>query len=392
MANNSLLFSPKYAPLAFTNPSKQLKFCHSSLVFTSHPLKHKKDLSMLASASSSFPPINVDYLESEFSGHGVSFAEIGESCVVRMRTENGSLSTLMLPSGLITSYKARMWHGGTVELLHTNVADGDDGSAVIQGGVSLGLMLASEDGNKWSPRTWVLHDVKGSPQDCIQVELMSSDSEKTVEIKYTLTLHPDNLTSEIAVTNSTSSSIQLVGSFMSHLTVSSPDATYAIGLEGSNYLNKPPLETKFSIIPPDFKDKPTGQGQSWVKAVFPGLLPNWGSNGNVEAGDGKSGLVKTDEEIEFEEEDNYAQMTDKMSRIYTYAPRRFSFNDKGRRNSVGVGRDGFDEMYIFSPGSAYDLYGKYSFVCTGPSAMLKPISIGPEDVWRGGQFIYNPNL
>ncbi|KAI3963805.1 hypothetical protein MKW92_019895, partial [Papaver armeniacum] len=76
-----------------------------------------------------------------------------------MRMENGSLTTLMLPSGLITSYKARMWHGGTVELLHTNVADGDDGSAVIQGGVSLGLMLGSEDGmNKWSPKTWVLHD------------------------------------------------------------------------------------------------------------------------------------------------------------------------------------------------------------------------------------------
>lgn len=358
-------------------------------MFTSHSLKHKKDSSILASASSSFPVINVDYLESEFSGHGVSFAEIGESCVVRMRMENGSLTTLMLPSGLITSYKARMWHGGTVELLHTNVADGGDGNAVIQGGVSLGLMLGIEDGmNKWSPKTWVLHDVKGSPQEFIQVELMSSDSEKTVEIKYTVTLHPDNLTSEIAVTNSTSSSIQLIGSFLSHLTVSSPDATYAIGLEGSNYLNKPPVETHFSIIPPDFKDKQTGQGQSWVKTVFPGLLPNWGSNGNADA----KCVVKEDEEIELVEDDNYAQLTDKMSRIYTYAPTRFSFNDRGRRNSVGIGRDGFEELYIFSPGSTKDFYGKYSFVCTGPSAMLKPINISPEDIWRGGQFIYNPNM
>ncbi|RZC77774.1 hypothetical protein C5167_002017 [Papaver somniferum] len=260
--------------------------------------------------------------------------------------ENGSLTTLMLPSGLITSYKARMWHGGTVELLHTNVADGGDGNAVIQGGVSLGLMLGIEDGmNKWSPKTWVLHDV----------ELMSSDSEKTVEIKYTVTLHPDNLTSEIAVTNSTSSSIQLIGSFLSHLTVSSPDATYAIGLEGSNYLNKPPVETHFSIIPPDFKDKQTGQGQSWVKTVFPGLLPNWGSNGNADA----KCVVKEDEEIELVEDDNYAQLTDKMSRIYTYAPTRFSFNDRGRRNSVGIGRDGFEELSISNVKTNKHKSGRY---------------------------------
>ncbi|KAF6154064.1 hypothetical protein GIB67_018986, partial [Kingdonia uniflora] len=50
-------------------------------------------------------------------------------------------------------------------------------------------------------------------------------------------------------------------------------------------------------------------------------------------------------ENEGEEEDNYAQLTDKMSRIYTSAPRKFTIIDRGKRNSVIVGRDGFDELY-----------------------------------------------
>ncbi|KAF4346466.1 hypothetical protein F8388_023324 [Cannabis sativa] len=38
-----------------------------------------------------------------------------------MALENGSTSIVMLPSGLITSYKAAMWHGGTDEMLHSSV-------------------------------------------------------------------------------------------------------------------------------------------------------------------------------------------------------------------------------------------------------------------------------
>ncbi|OVA16415.1 hypothetical protein BVC80_243g23 [Macleaya cordata] len=383
MANNSLLFSPNFTPLTSISPSKHLNSFQPSPIFTPLNNRHKREFPLLALASSSIPVINVDYFEREFSGHGVSFAGIGESCVVRMGLDNGSLTTLMLPSGLITSYKAHMWHGSTVELLHTNVAEGEDGNAVIQGGVSMGFKCGSEDGIEWSPKTWVLHNV----------ELISSDSEEMVEVKYTVTLHPDLLTSEVVITNSKSSSLQLMGSFMSHLTVSSPDATYAIGLEGSNYLNKPPLVSNFSIIPPDFgQGKPKGPGQSWVQTVLPGLLSSWGRRDTVDTDESKSGIIETDEEIEVEEDDNYVQLTEKMSRIYTYAPRKFTVIDRGRRNSIAVGRNGFEEQYIFSPGSNYDLYSKYAFICTGPSAMLKPIYLVPNDVWRGGQYLYNPNL
>ncbi|KAF9609957.1 hypothetical protein IFM89_019513 [Coptis chinensis] len=67
--------------------------------------------------------------------HGVSFTEIGDSCVVSMRLDNGSVASLMLTSGLITAYKAHMWHGSTLEVLHTIVSEGEGGAAVIQGGM-----------------------------------------------------------------------------------------------------------------------------------------------------------------------------------------------------------------------------------------------------------------
>lgn len=120
-------------------------------------------------------PINVDYLESEFSGHGVTFEDISDSCVVKMGLENGSLATVMLPSGIITSYKASMWHGGLLELLHTSVSEGEDGSdPVIQGGVSLAFKIESDDdgGVSWSPNTWALRDVRGNPDESIQVCLL----------------------------------------------------------------------------------------------------------------------------------------------------------------------------------------------------------------------------
>lgn len=59
---------------------------------------------------------------------------------------------------------------------------------------------------------------------------------------------------------------------------------------------------------------------------------------------------------------------------------------------MSVGRNGFDEMYLFSPGSEVEIYSKYSCICVGQAAILKPIILSPEDVWRGGQYIHNPNL
>ncbi|PIA59844.1 hypothetical protein AQUCO_00400607v1 [Aquilegia coerulea] len=372
MANISHLFSPNF----ILTPTKTTKLFYSAY----HP-RQQRDFSVLAMASSSIPLNNVEYLEREFKGQGVSFEGIGDSCVVRMRLDNGSVASLMVPSGLITSYKAHMWHGSTVELLHTIVLENEDGGVVVRGGMSTDFECRSDSGVTWSPSTWVLHDVRGDAESSIEVELRSSDSENMVELKNIVSLQPDALYSQVVITNSKSSPLLLMGYIMSHLAVSTPDASFAVGLEGSDYYSKSPFISDFSIIPPEIS-------KSKTRGVFQGLLSNLGRGDEAKM---KSNFGEI-EKAEGEEKDNYAQLTEKMSRIYTSAPQEFTILDRGKRNSVAVGTTGFDELYIFSPGSSHEWYGKYAFICTGPSAMLKPIVLNPNAVWRGEQILLNPNL
>lgn len=117
------------------------------------------------------PPINVDYLEREFGGHGATFRVIGDGCVVAMRLEGGGAASLVLPGGLITSYRPKMWHGSSVEVLHTSVSEGDGGGVAIQGGVSIDFTCGGDgEAPRWSPMAWDLRDVRGSPQSSIQVD------------------------------------------------------------------------------------------------------------------------------------------------------------------------------------------------------------------------------
>ncbi|KAI4348444.1 hypothetical protein L6164_009167 [Bauhinia variegata] len=341
--------------------------------------KHsKREFPLPSVASVPYQPINVDYLEEEFSGHGVTFEEVGDSCVAKMELANGSVATLLLPSGLITSYKALMWHGGKVELLHTAVSEGDNGGAIIQGGVSLDFNFRIDDGEvSWSPNNWILNSIKGDPEESIQVELITRASESMLDLKYVVTLQEDILSSELQVLNSKSLPLQMTGSILTHLTVSTPDATFALGLERSNYFTKPPLVSEFFLSPPD-----SGQEEGFgkmLKQLFPIRGKRNQSNNQVSQMDG-------------EEMDSCKHLGEQMSLIYTNAPRNFTVIDRGRRNSVVVGREGFDEMYLFSPGSSSESYSKYAYICIGQAAILKPAVLSPQEVWRGVQHIHNPNL
>ncbi|KAK7315658.1 hypothetical protein VNO77_34224 [Canavalia gladiata] len=346
------------------------------------PHKHtKREFPLPAVASVPYQPINFEYLEQEFSGHGVTFEGVGESCIAKMELKNGSTVTMMLPSGLITSYKAPMWHGGKVELLHTSVSEGEYGDVIIQGGVSLNLNFQTDDGEfLCSPTNWVLHKIKGNAKESIQVELINRPSDDKIGLKYIVTLEEDVLSSELEISNSKSLPLQMKGSILSHLTVSSPAATYAMGLEQSSYCSKPPFESEFMLTPSD-----SSQEEGFGKMRN---SPHWTTK-NLNKG--AEGSQRNIEEMQ-EEMDNYKQLGGNISCVYTYAPRSFTVIDRGRRNSVLIGRNGFDEMYLFSPGSDVEIYSKYSYICVGQAAILKPIILSPEDVWKGGQYIHNPNL
>uniref|UniRef100_A0A0F7GZP9 NDH-dependent cyclic electron flow 5 n=1 Tax=Pelargonium dichondrifolium TaxID=73194 RepID=A0A0F7GZP9_9ROSI len=410
MASSSI-FSPKFTPTPNKYPSIAVSSMMSTKIltsFSSHlpsmPLQYvncKRDFPIAKVASIPYEPVNQDYLEGEFSGHGVTFEGIGDSCVAKMELQNGSIAKLMLPSGLITSYKAHMWHQGVVELLHTSVSevvdDDDDGDdeAIIQGGISLALSFESGDQDSWSPSTWSLHQVSGSPADSIQIEIISNDPERKIRLKHIVTLEEDFLSSELVVSNSSSTSLKLLGGVISHLTVSSPDAIYVLGLEGSSFFTRKPILSEFVITPPDYglKDQP-GYGQVYGKMSLGALMSTLGSrkHSNADEIESSNSSASEEDDIEGEEDDGYKQLTDEMCRIYTYAPRAFTVMDRGRRNSLSVGRSGFEELYMMSPGSNHEFYSKYAYICVGQSAMLKPIIVGPGDEWRGGMFIHNPNL
>lgn len=113
---------------------------------------------------------DADYLER----CGVSFTGLGDGCVVKMELENGTASKLMLPTGLVTSFKPQMWHGGTMELLQTSVSQSENGAALIRGGLSLALACTEVNdagGVSWSPHAWALQQVTGTPQESIQVSV-----------------------------------------------------------------------------------------------------------------------------------------------------------------------------------------------------------------------------
>lgn len=155
------------------SPRKSISIFPLPLCSPVHYSSLTRNIPLPGVASISYPSIDTEYLESEFSGHGVTFKGVNDSCVVRMALENGSIANLMLPSGLITSYKAQMWHGGTMELLHTTVSQGQNGSPVIEGGISLACNCMTNEGVSWSPSSWALHQVKGDPQGSIQVPFVS---------------------------------------------------------------------------------------------------------------------------------------------------------------------------------------------------------------------------
>lgn len=175
MASKSLFCPPNFPP-TLISPARQTT--HTGFPCTTYlPHSHhsKREFPIPLVASVPYQPLSVDYLEGEFSGHGVTFEGVGESCVAKMQLQNGSTATMMLPSGLITSYKSPMWHGEKMEFLHTAVSEGEDGEAIIQGGMSLNFIFQTDDGKvSWSPTNWVLHDIKGNPEESIQVCLSLS--------------------------------------------------------------------------------------------------------------------------------------------------------------------------------------------------------------------------
>ncbi|GJN23322.1 hypothetical protein PR202_gb10960 [Eleusine coracana subsp. coracana] len=216
----------------------------------------------------------------------------------------------------------------------------------------------------------------------LQIELAASAPGNACEARCVVTLHAEALATEITATNGTASAVALSCGVSNHLRVSTPDATYALGLQGSDYRTVEPALSEFSIVPPDYRA---------AAAERKATRHRWANRGfdMVLSGDPR-GRGAADEP-DGEEDDDYKHLTEEMCRVYSQAPREFTILDRGRRNSICLQRRGFEELYVFSPGSKYEWYGKFAFVVAGP-AMLEPVVLRPGETWKGAQYLRNPNL
>lgn len=152
----------------------------------------------------------------------------------------------------------------------------------------------------------------------MQVELTNRTSDDKIRLKYIVTLEEDALNSELEITNTKSLPLQMTGSILSHLTTSSPEATYAIGLERSNYCSNPLVESQFMLSPSD-SNQENGFGK-----VFQRLFPQWGTKSQNNESEGSQ---RNNDEMD-EELDNYKQLSEELSLVYTDAPRYFTVIDR----------------------------------------------------------------
>ena len=65
---------------------------------------------------------------------------------------------------------------------------------------------------------------------------------------------------------------------------------------------------------------------------------------------------------------------------------------QGKELFYRVIRMGFDDIYVSSPGSISEKFGKDYFICTGPASMLVPVVVNPGEEWRGAQVMEHDNL
>ena len=81
--------------------------------------------------------MSCEEMNTSFSCEGVDFVAAAGLNIARLRLANGCTAKLLVDSGQVTSYNAKMWHGGVEEVLFAAESNGADGSPVVGG------MLAS---------------------------------------------------------------------------------------------------------------------------------------------------------------------------------------------------------------------------------------------------------
>ncbi|KAK4852403.1 hypothetical protein QYF36_023715 [Acer negundo] len=345
----------------------------------------KPNLFKASSSLTSSPPSTLslpENLEEKFGRKGIKFLESNNIPEVELTVRNGSSVRLRIPDAHVTSYKPKVqWtDDGFHELLCTVPAAGADDSSRSRGGIGLVINDASESASKGSlisASQWTVKDVDSDAIDALQVELSCSSG--ALDITYVVSLYPLSMATAVIVKNTGRKAISLTSAILSHLRFKKRGGAGIHGLQGCSYCRHPPPPSPFELLSPSEAMKTESSG--------------WFSSDPVE----KTGSWSV-QDVPF------TVLNDKLSRVYAAPPAerskafyrtppsKYEAMDQGRELFFRMIRMGFEDIYLGSPGSFSDKYGKEYFICTGPASMLVPVVVQPDEKWKGAQVIEHDNL
>ncbi|KAL3632369.1 hypothetical protein CASFOL_025353 [Castilleja foliolosa] len=345
----------------------------ASLLSSLSLLKNSPTPPKAAAATTLIP--STETLDQKFGRKGVQFSDSGE---IELTVRNGSSLKLQIANGHITSYKPKVYwkDDGFEELLHTIPPPGS-GPGPARGGIGL---VINEDNIVNSTNEWTVNDVDSDSIDALQVEL--SCTKGTLDITYVVSLYPVSIATAVIIKNNGRKAVSLKSSILGHFRSKKRSGTGVQGLKGSSYCTHPPLSSLFEILSPSEAIKPEDPPGFYSFGYEPEKKPGvW---------------TVQDEPI--------TVLKHKLSRVYSAppddrtkafhrsAPSKYETIDQGRGLFFRVIRMGFEEIYLSSPGSFSNKYGKEYFICTGSASMLVPVTVNPGEEWRGAQVIEHDNL
>uniref|UniRef100_A0A0F7GZL7 Photosynthetic NDH subcomplex B 2 n=1 Tax=Francoa sonchifolia TaxID=23250 RepID=A0A0F7GZL7_9ROSI len=336
------------------------------------------------SASPSAPTISIpEILEDKFGRKGIKFLESNNIPTVELTVRNGSSLKLQIPNAHVTSYKPKVYwkDDGFEEVLYT-LPNARTDSTIAKGGIGLVINDASESGSKGSllsASEWTVKDVDSDAIDALQVELGCTSG--TLDITYVISLYPLSMATAVIVKNNGKKAVTLNSAILSHFIFQKREGTAIQGLEGCSYCTHPPLSSPFEILSPS----------EAIKAEDPGLF-SFGYEPENKPGIWTPQVVPITI-LKHRLSRVYASPpTERPKPFYNTPPSKYETLDQGRKLFFRVIRIGYEDIYVSSPGSFSEKYGKDYFICTGPASMLVPVVINPGEDWRGAQVIEHDNL
>uniref|UniRef100_A0A0F7GY09 Photosynthetic NDH subcomplex B 2 n=1 Tax=California macrophylla TaxID=337344 RepID=A0A0F7GY09_9ROSI len=344
-------------------------------------------------ASSSSPPLTAttttnlsipDTLNEKFGRKGIKFFESNNTPFVEMTVRNGSSMKFQIPNAHVTSYMPKVnWKddGGFEEVLYTVPVPGSDSAS--KGGVGLVINDASpgsaSKASLLSDSVWTVKASDSDAIDALQVEL--SCSAGTLDITYVITLYPQSLATAVKVTNTGRKAVTLTSAILSHLRSKKRNGTAIDGLRACSYCTHPPPSSPFELLSPS--EAMRTEDPIWYTFEDPEKKPgSW----TVQEGD-VTNLGNKMSRI------YAAPPEERLKGIYNTPPSKYETIDQGRKLFFRVIRMGYEDIYVSSPGSLAEKYGRDGyFICTGPASVLVPVVVNPGEGWRGAQVIEHDNL